>query len=100
MSRPGRAGAPPAGRPVLDRRVQILLSPEQYSQLEREAARTGQSVAAVIRESITDHLSGSTSGRSAAAQRLLQAVEPAQSPADDWATTKSALEHELVGKLP
>jgi len=84
---------------VLERRVQILVDPEQYAELEREAARTGRSVASVIRESIADHLAGLQSSRSAAAERLLVSADSVDSPADEWADTKVAIEQELVGKL-
>jgi len=86
---------------VLDRRVQILLDPVQYAQLEREAARQGQSVAAVIRESIADRLAAARSSRSAAADRLLSSADsPGSSPEDDWPITKDALERDLIRKLP
>jgi hypothetical protein len=39
-------------------RFQILLSPEQRAALEREAHRRGISVAALIREAVTQHLGG------------------------------------------
>lgn len=84
---------------VLERRVQILVEPEQYSELEREAARTGRSVASLIRESIADHLASLRSSRSAAAERLLASADSVDSPADDWVVTKAALEQELIGKL-
>ena len=85
---------------VLERRVQILVNPEQYGELEREAARTGRSVASLIRESIDDHLAGMRSSRSAAAERLLLSADSVASPEDDWAVTKAALEQELIGKIP
>src|SRR5664279_1780022 len=84
---------------VLDRRVQILLDPAQYAQLEREAARTGQSVAAVIRESISDRLTSGLASRSAAAERLLSSADPGDPPGEDWTEVKAAMEQELIGKL-
>lgn len=85
---------------LLERRVQILIDPQQYSELEREAARTGRSVAYLIRESITDPLAGLRSSRSAAAERLLASADSLDSPEDDRVVTKAALEQELIGKLP
>jgi hypothetical protein len=85
---------------VLERRVQILVEPEQYSELEREAARTGRSVASLIRESIADHLAGLRSSRSAAAERLLASADSTGTPEDDWGVTKAAMEQELDGKFP
>ena len=84
----------------LERRVQLLVDPQQYSELEREAARTGRSVASLIRESIADHLAGLRSSRSAAADRLLASADSIDSAEDDWVVTKAALEQELIGKLP
>lgn len=84
----------------LDRRVQILVSPDQYADLEREAVRTSRSVASLIRESIDDHLAGLRSHRSGAAERLLASADSLDSPADDWAVTKLAMEQELIGKFP
>lgn len=84
---------------VLDRRVQILVEPEQYSELEREAARVGRSVASLIRESIADHLAGLRSSRSAAAERLLASADSTDGPKDDWVVAKAALDQELVGKF-
>jgi hypothetical protein len=85
---------------VLDRRVQILVDPEQYAALEREAARTGRSVAAVIRLSIDEHLAGASPVRAAAAQRLLGFVDPDAPPGDDWSETKAAMARQLIDKLP
>lgn len=84
---------------VLDRRVQLLLDPEQYEQLEREAARTGRSVAAVIREAIGARLTRSGGTRAAAAQRLLRVADADAAPADEWLEVKSALTAALDGKL-
>ena len=85
---------------VLDRRVQILVNPEQYAELEREAQRAGRSVASLIRQSIDDHLAGQRSSRSAAAERLLSSADPVGTQQDDWETTKEALERDLSRKLP
>jgi hypothetical protein len=84
----------------LDRRVQILVDPDQYAELEREAHRTGRSVAAVIRQSITDYLLGLRSSRSAAGERLHRSADPVTDAQDDWAATKTAMERDLAGKLP
>ena len=85
---------------VLDRRVQILVNPEQYAELEREAQRTGRSVASLIRQSIADHLAGLRSSRAAAGGRLLRSADPVSDAQEDWDATKSAMEQELAGKLP
>lgn len=40
----------------LTRRLQVLVDDERHSALEREAARTGRSVGAVVRAALDDHL--------------------------------------------
>lgn len=85
---------------VLDRRVQILVNPEQYSELEREARRTGRSVASLIRQSIDDLLAGLRSSRASAAERLLRSADPVSDSQEDWDATKQALERDLAGILP
>ena len=74
---------------ALERRVQILLDKEQYAQVEREAQRTKQSVAAVIRQAISERLATRESVRAAAARRLLATAD--QGPGEDWGSTKAAL---------
>jgi hypothetical protein len=83
---------------LLERRVQILLDPVQYDEVQREAARTGQSVAAVIRDAITARLTSRDAVRAAAAANLLERVDDLE--AEDWQVTKSALEDDLAAKLP
>jgi hypothetical protein len=85
---------------VLDRRVQILLDPAQYADVEREAARTGRSVAAVIREAIAARLASGEAARSAAAARLLQSADSDDAVGEDWEQSKAALEGSLGSKLP
>jgi hypothetical protein len=83
---------------VLERRVQILLDPTQYEQVQREAARTGQSVAAVIRDAIADRLTSRDAVRAAAAASLLASVDDSGG-AEDWQVTKAALDDELAAKM-
>jgi hypothetical protein len=71
------------------RRVQILVEPEQYAQLEREADRRGGSVASVIRDAIDRLLpDGPAMTRTEAADVLLDA---APVPVDDWDKMKDEL---------
>ena len=83
---------------TLDRRVQILLDPVQYEDVEKEAARTGQSVAAVIRDAIASRLASSGAARSAAARRLLASANAEA--AEDWSIAKAMLGDQLASKLP
>lgn len=86
--------------PALERRVQILLDPRQYRAVEREAARSGQSVAAVIRDAIDARLASRDSSRAAAARRLLESADPPASAGEEWAVSKAALSDALAAKLP
>ena len=83
---------------TLERRVQILLDPAQYARVEREAKRSRQSVAAVIREAIDARLATRDSVRSAAANRILKSADSGKG--EDWSVTKAALDAELAHKLP
>ncbi len=83
---------------TLDRRVQILVRPDDYRQLEREAVRTGQSVAALIREAIAARLGAGGTAKASAAAQLLASVDSGA--AVSWSAAKSALERELAAKLP
>ena len=85
---------------TLDRRVQLLLDPQQYEDVEREAVRSGQSVAAVIREAIAARLASGTTARAAAARRLLVSADPDEDGGEDWSDVKSALADRLASKLP
>ncbi|SDI89223.1 hypothetical protein SAMN05444157_0672 [Frankineae bacterium MT45] len=83
----------------LDRRVQLLLEPSQYEQLEREAARAGGSVASVIRDAIDARLAAGQDVRAAAADRLLRSAESDDVPGEDWDAVKAGLEAALAGKI-
>ncbi|MEP6526087.1 MAG: ribbon-helix-helix protein, CopG family [Nocardioidaceae bacterium] len=84
---------------LLERRVQILLDPTQYEQVQREAVRTGQSAAALIRDAIAERLSSRDAVREAAATSLLASVDDSVE-SEDWQATKTALHDELAAKLP
>jgi hypothetical protein len=81
---------------VLEKRLQVLIDAERWDRLEAEAARTGRSIGAIVRSAIDLKFAGAGSVRAAAAHRLLEA---AQVSADDWDSTKRALQDELAGKL-
>jgi hypothetical protein len=65
---------------MLDHRVRILLDPERYQKVSREAERRGTSMAAVIREAI-DRLPSNEDRRRAAIAAIL-AAEPMAVPED------------------
>ena len=85
---------------TLERRVQILLDPVQYEDVEREAVRTGQSVAAVIRDAISARLSSGNAARAAAAQRLLSSADSDSGSAEDWSDSKAAFTAQLAARIP
>ena len=78
----------------LERRLQILLDQERYARLEKEAARTGRSVASVVREAIDYRFSSGQAARAAAGQRLLAGSASVAGHEPDWAETKHAMEHD------
>lgn len=84
---------------TLDRRVQLLIEPAEYQQLERVALRGGQSVAAVIREAIRFRLSSGLEARAAAAERLLDTADSDDEPGEDWAEAKARIGDASVSKL-
>lgn len=69
----------------MTRRLQVLLNEERYRRLEREADRTGQSVAALIRAAIDRAYGPDLANREAAVTSFLSA-DPV--PVDDWEQEK------------
>jgi hypothetical protein len=57
-----------------DRRLQVLVEPEQYRALEARAGRRGVSVASVVREALSLYLAAGPEQVRAAADRLLAAT--------------------------
>lgn len=60
---------------TLERRLQLLLTEEQHARLAAEAARSGRSVNAVIREAIDRQHPDEATRRAAALQRWLDRTE-------------------------
>ena len=84
----------------LERRLQILLDQERHSLVESEAARSGRSVAAVIREAIDLRFASDVAVRANAASAFLEATSDEGGPGEDWADTKAAMESDLERRLP
>ncbi|GAA1524376.1 ribbon-helix-helix protein, CopG family [Nocardioides humi] len=65
---------------VFDRRVQLLLDQETYQRVADEAARTGRSVNAVLREAITARYADEEADarRAAAARELLEMMKASE----------------------
>jgi hypothetical protein len=57
-----------------DRRLQVLVEPEQYRALASQADRRGVSVASVVREALSNYLAAGPEHVRAAADRLLAAT--------------------------
>ncbi len=78
---------------LLTRRTQLLLDEERYAKLERRAAQTGRSVAAIIREAIDEKLGhdGDEARRRGAVRDLLAAPAPAYEREPDWDEVKDDL---------
>lgn len=60
---------------MLDRRFQILLDPERFERLEREARIREISVAALIREAIDQTYPAVSAAKATAAERILSAPD-------------------------
>lgn len=85
---------------TLERRVQLLLDPDRYEALQREARTTHRSVAAVIRESIDERLDRGGRAREAAVQRLLELADRNKDEAPlEWDDTVDELERTLTDTL-
>ena len=74
---------------ILERRLQLLLSQEQYQRVEIEAENVGQSVAAVIREGIDLRLDRGSASRREAAARILRETTATSDVGEDWGDIKN-----------
>lgn len=86
----------------MERRLQLLLDQERYDRVQREAERSGRSVAAVIREAIDLRFSGAAEARQAALRNLLEMTErnDERGRGDSWPEIKAALERDLEARHP
>ncbi len=84
---------------ILERRLQILLDQARYSKVEEEAARSGRSVAAVIREAIDLRFAPGASARSAAAADFLAMTGSPTEPGEEWSDAKSAMAADLARRV-
>lgn len=85
---------------ALERRLQILLDHERFSLVESEAARSGRSVAAVIREAIDLRFASDVAVRANAATAFLESTSEPGGPGEDWEAVKAALASDLERRLP
>lgn len=89
----------------MERRLQLLLDRQRYALVEREAASSGRSVAAVIREAIDYRFGADPDERMRAGRRLLASATRTGRPSEvesepDWEDTKRALEDSVARSLP
>lgn len=85
--------------PVLDRRVQVLFDPEQYAELQAEAAATHQSVGALIREAVDDRLDRRRRDALAALERLWASADEHPSGDIDWEQEKHLMERDHLDEI-
>lgn len=79
--------------PTLDRRVQILFDPAQYAALQAEASAEHRSVAAVIRDAVTDRLGRRREDARSALDRVFASGDAAPSVGPiDWSAEKDSFE--------
>lgn len=85
----------------MDRRLQLLLDEARYERVSAEAARSGRSVAAVIREAIdVSYPVGDDLRIRVAGELLSLTAKPGAGPAEGPAELKAALEQHLSDRLP
>jgi len=84
---------------LMEKRLQLLLDQDRYDRVAREAARSGRSVAAVIREAIDVRFEDDAARRSAAAAEFLRLTQHTHGQEPDWAETKAELLDDLDRKL-
>ena len=86
---------------LLERRLQLLLDADRYDRVAAEAARSGRSVAAVIREAIDLRFPDDEGPTSAAAAQALLVLtdEPDHQPGEGPGELKEAYAVHLDGKV-
>ncbi|WP_448072707.1 ribbon-helix-helix protein, CopG family [Georgenia yuyongxinii] len=84
----------------LGHRLQVLIDAERYARLEREAAQSGRSVGAIVRDAIDIRYDAGFAARAAAGRRLIADFVTTADPEPDWAESKAALVADLDAKLP
>jgi predicted DNA-binding protein len=79
---------------LLERRMQILVSSEDYERLERVARAEHRSVGSVVREAIDAYLDSDAAARARAVEAFL-ALPTDDGPGEDWADAKQALADQI-----
>jgi predicted DNA-binding protein len=84
---------------VMERRLQLLLDQARYDRVAAEAARTGRSVAAVIREAIDARFPAGDDARARALDSFLDLTQSGQGEVESWAEVKRDLADRLDEEL-
>ncbi len=85
---------------ALTRRLQVLLPPERFADLEAEAQRSGTSIGAIVREAIEARLGDDeTAARRAAAFHALLEEPLPEGLEPDWEVVKAQM-LDSSGRLP
>lgn len=84
---------------MLNERFQVLLSTEQRRRLEREAARRGESVAALIREAVDARFPGPTRDDRLAALESIRAMQGRFLPPEELDQLDEAAESEALERF-
>lgn len=84
---------------VMERRLQLLLDQARYERVSTEAAASGRSVAAVIREAIDVAYPPGDDERSRAMAEFLALTAEPSGPAEDWPTIKREIEDAQEAEL-
>lgn len=77
---------------TMERRLQILLDQARYARVAAEAARSGRSVAAVIRDAIDFRFPAGDDDRVVALSSLLRMTEAPRGASEEWSEIKAAIE--------
>jgi hypothetical protein len=81
---------------MLNKRVVVSFSPEEYAQLKEQAAAIGQSISSLVRQAVrTLYLNSQEAERHAAFEWLLSR----QDDLGTWEEAKEAIELEKAGNL-
>lgn len=83
----------------MERRLQLLLDQTRYQRVADEAARSGRSVAAVIREAIDMRFPSGDGERRQRLAELLDSSEAPVAPGESWETIKAEMHHHLDEQL-
>lgn len=83
----------------MERRLQLLLDQARYDRVADQAARTGRSVAAMIRDAIDAAYPSGEAARSLALTEFLASSAKADGPTESWDQISAELDDRLDDEL-